>query len=607
MSAAEVPAHSAPAQSVTAPAARKPRVIMPLLVIAAYWIGWLAVNVFFPATFTQFMYLFFSPMIIAAVLVIWYLAFSRLAWLDRAWTVLSVAAGGGLAALLCHESMGMGLVMYGLPVALTAVTLWLAILRGAPTLTMRLGLLAASLATWGYFTLLRIDGVDGNLSASRSWRWDETAEQKRLAELGTAVPATPPKVISLTAVSAADWPEFRGPARDGAVRGTHFDPDWKTNPPRELWRRRIGPGWSSFVVVGNVGFTQEQRGDMEAVICFDLETGNQLWEHMDKARFWEVVAGAGPRATPTFHNGKLYSQGASGRLNCLDAATGKPIWSRDILADANPDADKKPKAEQPTPPPWGFASSPLVTHGVAITFAGGKDGKDVLAYDVQTGEPKWHGGKGTHGYSSPQLAVLDGIEQVLMVSDFGLESFDPEDGKVLWDHDWTIQGIFRVCQPHILPGGRIVLATPMNGGTRLLTVARDGAGWKVAEDWTVDDFKPYFNDVVSHDGFLYGFDGDNFTCRDLATGKRQWKKGKYGHGQVLLAADQGQLVVISEKGELILVEANSEKLIERGRIKTLSGKTWNHPVIAGNKLLVRNAEEMACYELAESVPSAATK
>jgi hypothetical protein len=141
--------------------------------------------------------------------------------------------------------------------------------------------------------------------------------------------------------------------------------------------------------------------------------------------------------------------------------------------------------------------------------------------------------------SSPQLATLDGVEQVLVVSDFGLESFDPATGKVLWDHDWTIQGIFRVCQPHVLPGGRIVLGTPMNGGTRLLSVARDGAAWKVAEEWTADDFKPYFNDVVSHDGFLYGFDGDLFTCRDLATGKRRWKKGRYGHGQVLLAADQG--------------------------------------------------------------------
>jgi outer membrane protein assembly factor BamB len=317
------------------------------------------------------------------------------------------------------------------------------------------------------------------------------------------------------------------------------------------------------------------------------------------------VSGAGPRATPTFSGGKLYTQGARGRLNCLDAATGEPVWSRDILADANPGADKLPKDQQPAPPVWGFSSSPLVTQGEVIVFAGGKDGRGVLAYDAATGEPKWHGGKGTHGYSSPQLATLEGIKQVLMVSDYGLESFDPQTGKLLWDHDWTVQEIFRVCQPHLLAGGRIVLGTPMDGGTRLLSVARSGDGWKVAEEWTADNFKPYFNDVVSHNGYLYGFDGDHFTCRDLATGNRKWKKGRYGHGQVLLAADQGLLIVISEKGELVLVEANSEKLVERGKLKALSGKSWNHPVIAGNKLLVRNAEEMACYDLAEEKPGGA--
>ncbi|HZL88517.1 MAG TPA: hypothetical protein VFB96_09115 [Pirellulaceae bacterium] len=325
MSAANIPLTSAAAKPAAAAAPKAPRLIVPLLVVTAYWVGWVVVTFGFPATFTQFLYLFWSPMIIAAVLLIWFLALSRLAWLDRLWTVVAVAAGGCLATLLCDRSMGFGLIMYALPVALTAVVVWLVVTRGAPTLTMRLGLLAVALLSWGYFTLLRIDGVDGNLSPARSWRWDQTAEQKRLAELASAAKAPQKEPLTLPAVSAADWPEFRGQSRDGAVRGTHFDPDWKAHPPRELWRRRIGPGWASFATVGNVAFTQEQRGEMEAVICFDLESGNQLWEHLDKARFWEVVAGAGPRATPTFHEGKLYTQGASGRLNCLDAATGKVI------------------------------------------------------------------------------------------------------------------------------------------------------------------------------------------------------------------------------------------------------------------------------------------
>ena len=606
MTAVDYQVAPVPAKPSAPPATRKPRVVMPLLVMAAYWVGWLVMTFFFPATFSQFLYLFWSPMIIAAVLLLWFVFFSALSWLDRLWTVLWLAGGGGLAVLLCDRSMAFGLIMYAMPVAMTAVVAWLALLRGAPTLTMRVGLVAVSLASWGYYTLIRVDGVDGNLSARRSWRWDETAEQKRLAELASAAPAT--QKATLPAPSAADWTDFRGPARDGVIRGTRLDPDWEAKPPRELWRRRIGPGWSSFVTIGNIAFTQEQRGENEAVISFDLNTGTPIWEHVDKARFWEVVAGAGPRATPTFSDGKLYTQGASGLLNCLDAATGSLLWSRDILVDANPrKAGKSSDEPKPAPPQWGFSGSPLVTNGVVIAFAGGKGGQSVLAYDAATGQPKWHAGKGTHSYSSPQLVSLDGAEQVLMASDFGVESFHPQTGKLLWEHDWTIQDVFRVCQPQVLSGGRILLGTPMSGGTRLLSVARDGGEWKIAEEWTAEDFKPYFNDFVIHEGYLYGFDGSIFTCIELKTGKRQWKKGRYGHGQVLLAADQGLMIVISESGELVLIEADSRKLVERGRLKALAGKTWNHPVIAGNKLLVRNAEEMACYELAEAAVSGAVE
>jgi hypothetical protein len=351
MSAADVPVAAAiPAQPSAAPAARRPRLVMPLLLIAAYWIGWLVVTLAFPPRLRSSCCSFADDRRGRAADLV-----SGLQPTGVARSAVDRAGAGGEAAwrCSCDGSMGFGLLMYALPVALTAVVVWLVIMRGAPTLTMRLGLLAAALASWGYFTLLRIDGVDGNLSAQRSWRWDDTAEQKRLAELGSSAPAPRNEPLSLAAVSAADWPEFRGPARDGVVRGTHFDPDWKAHPPRELWRRRIGPGWASFATVGNVAFTQEQRGQQEAVMCFDLETGAQVWDHLEEGRFSETVSGAGPRATPTFQGGRLYTQGASGRLNCLDAATGKRIWSRDILADANPHADKKPKDEPKlTPPQW---------------------------------------------------------------------------------------------------------------------------------------------------------------------------------------------------------------------------------------------------------------
>jgi outer membrane protein assembly factor BamB len=345
--------------------------------------------------------------------------------------------------------------------------------------------------------------------------------------------------------------------------------------------------------VGDVAFTQEQRGEDEVTVAFDIATGSELWTHTDKARFWEVVAGAGPRATPTLHAGKLYTQGASGVLDCLDAATGELVWTRDIKTDAG----------VKDLPPWGYSSSPLVTGGLVITFAGGADGKGIWAYDAATGEPKWHGGKGTHSYSSPQLATLAGVPQVLLVSDHGLESFDPATGTLLWENPWLVQGMFRVNQPLVLPADgtspdRVLISTGMSTGSKLVAVKRDGDEWQVSEAWFTKQYSPYFNDAVVHEGYLYGFDGPIFICLDLATGKRLWKKGRYGHGQVLLIADQGLLVIISEKGELILAQADPKDLRERGKFQAIKGKTWNHPVLTGNRLLVRNDEEMACFEVA---------
>ena len=366
--------------------------------------------------------------------------------------------------------MRMGMLMYALPVAITAAVVWLVVMRGGSNWFVRGGLATLAVLSWGYYALLRVDGIDGNLAAEQSWRWEPTAEEEYLLELtnvstspeaaaGDAAPAPssePPEGAPVEALvaTAADWPGFRGAKRDGILHGVKLDRDWNAHPPKEVWRRRVGPGWSSFAVVGDRAFTQEQRGDQEAVVCLDLKTGSEIWKHQDEARFEEVVAGAGPRATPTFDQGKIYSLGGSGRLNCLDAATGKRIWTQDMAADA--------KAK---PPMWGFSSSPLVAQGIVTVFAGGADGKSTLGYDAETGDLKWSGGKGKHSYSSPHLASWSGSEQVLLISDFGLEAFDPASGKILWEHDWFQQEMFRVVQPLIV-GDQVLIGTGMGVGTR---------------------------------------------------------------------------------------------------------------------------------------------
>ncbi len=354
----------------------------------------------------------------------------------------------------------------------------------------------------------------------------------------------------------AEWPGFRGPGRDGIARGAvTIETDWSVAPPVELWRRAVGPGWSSFAVQGGLVYTQEQRGEEEVVSSYDAATGELVWRHGDATRFWESNAGAGPRATPTLSGGRLYALGATGVLNALDAADGSVVWSRDLAADA--------EAEIPI---WGFSSSPLVVGDLVLVAAAGR----LVAYDLVTGEPRWVGSSGS-GYSSPHRLTLDGVEQVLMLVDGGVAAVAPSDGTLLWEHAWAGGAIV---QPNLTGDGEVLLGLAgMSGGVgiRRLAVSRSGGmtanaelagdtGWTVEERWTSKGLKPYFSDFVVHEGHAYGFDGRILACIDLADGERRWKGGRYGNGQLVLLPEQDLLLVLSEKGGLALVEASPDRV-----------------------------------------------
>ena len=382
---------------------------------------------------------------------------------------------------------------------------------------------------------------------------------------------------------AADWPGFRGPERDDVVRGVRIKTDWAASPPIELWRRPIGPGWSSFAVRGNLIYTQEQRGEDEIVGCYRVDSGEPVWRHRDKARFWESNGGAGPRATPTLSNGRVYAFGATGILNVLDAGTGARVWSRDVAADA-----------KQTLPMWGFSSSPLVIGDLVVVAASGK----LAAYDIGTGKPRWFGPDRPGSYSSPHRMTIDGVDQVLLLTAAGATSVAPSDGAVLWEHSWP-EGT-TIVQPAMTADGDVLINT-LTGtgglGIRRLAVAHGSDGWTVTERWTSTGLKPYFNDFVVHKGNAYGFDGNILSCIDLQDGKRKWKGGRYGDGQLVLLPDQDLLLVVSEEGELALVKATPDQFTELARFKALDGKTWNHPVMVRDFLLIRNGEEMAAFRL----------
>lgn len=365
---------------------RSPRWAIGLIIVLAMWLGikipeWMA-----PTTMFRFMAMVWMPILGTAATMIWWLFFSRLPWPTR-WAGFAAFVAGVLIGFgLGHPSMRpMGMLIFAMPITVTLLALWTACAASVRPKTLRNGTVLLILLGWSFFALRRMDGLTGSIEAATSWRWSPTAEDRYLASRAArpGAPTTAPSAASapITATSA-DWPEFRGPRRDGRLIGATIRTDWAAMPPKQLWKHGIGPGWSSFCVVGNRVYTQEQRGELEVVVCLDAATGAEVWAHTDKTRFSESMAGAGPRATPTFAEGRLYALGANGTLNCLDPAGGSVIWSRDIAADNGAPL-----------PMWGFSSSPLVHDGL-VTVITGAPGKSLAAYDASTGKPVWAKGSG---------------------------------------------------------------------------------------------------------------------------------------------------------------------------------------------------------------------
>jgi len=245
---------------------------------------------------------------------------------------------------------------------------------------------------------------------------------------------------------------------------------------------------------------------------------------------------------------------------------------------------------------WAFASSPLVTSGVVIVWTGGPQ-KGLLAYNAADGTPAWGLPAGKHTYTSAQLATLGGKDQILFMSDAGLTSIDPTTGKPLWDYPAAAPNSTRSVQPIAVGSNQVLISSETDIGVALLDVKADGTNWLVTKKWQSKAMKPSFNDFVVHAGHLYGFDGAVFCCVSLETGQRKWREGRYGHGQVVVLAEQGVLIVTAENGEVVALKASPEGQQELGTFKAVDGKVWAHPAVAHGKIVVRSDRETGCFEL----------
>lgn len=385
-------------------------------------------------------------------------------------------------------------------------------------------------------------------------------------------------------VPKRNWTDFRGPQRDGICRGETISLDWDIDPPREVWRQPVGGGYASFVVTDGRAFTIEQRRKQEVVTCYDVATGHEIWAYAYDASFEETLGGDGPRATPTWHDGRLYALGAQGHFHCFSAEAGEVIWKTDLLQGGD-----IPNLE------WGLSASPLVVDDMVIVTHSGKADPSVFAFDAKTGVPRWQT-PGSQGYSSPMLETVCGVRQILNLGGTELRGLDPASGKVFWQHPWNTYMWINASQPLLIEGDRIFLSSGYSHGAALVQVSREGDEWNTEELWASErSMRNKFSASVILDGHAYGLDEAILCCVELATGERKWKGGRYNYGSVLLVDDH--LLVLSEDGRLALVKAHPTANEELGGVQILEGRTWNNFVLVDGLLLARNDRWMVCYDL----------
>ncbi len=459
------------------------------------------------------------------------------------------------------------------------------------------------LGTAAFFAVFRIAGFDGDLWPRLDWRFASDPHYRLALE-----PAAPrkdtPEPVDPAAQGDDDphaeeprFPGFLGADRSGRIATPPGSVDWATRPPRLVWKRPVGAGWSGFAAGGGRIYTMEQRGDVELTACYRLDDATPEWSHARDGGFASIIAGSGPRSTPTLAGRLVISVGAGGDVLCAEAATGRVLWERNVLTDTGTQA-----------PYYGYSASAWVTEDRVI-LPGGSPDRDargathnLICYRLDTGQPLWTSQGDGGSYSSPVAWTMDGVEQLVVVNESSASGHAPDDGRRLWQVDWpgTNGGAANVSQPIRLDATTLFLSKGYGTGCAAFRIAWSGDTWSTEPLYAANTMKTKFTSAVQVTDTIYGLDEGILMAIDPATGRRLWKAGRYGHGQVLaLHPEVGPpvLLIQAERGEVVLVACDPQQHTELARLPALEGTTWNTPAVVGRWLLVRNAQEAHCYEL----------
>ncbi len=384
-----------------------------------------------------------------------------------------------------------------------------------------------------------------------------------------------------------DWPQWRGPRRDGVSTETGLLQRWPAGGPALAWRATgAGEGYSSFAVSAGKLYTLGARQNTEYVMAFDAASGKKLWEVANGRRF-SNDRGDGPRATPTIDGGRVYAFGSSGDMTVLDAATGKVVWTQNLL--------QKFGGSNIT---WGLSESPLVLEDRILVMPGGRNSA-IVALKKTDGSVIWQTQSDTPGYSSAVVHTVGSVRQAIVFTGSRALGLDVNDGRVLWSHTKAANNVANIATP-IVRGNHVFLSSDYGTGAALLSLAPAGKGITASEVYFTRDMRNHHASSILIGDHLYGFSSAILTAMRFDTGAVAWRDRSVGKGSMTFA--DGRLYLFSENGVVGLAEANPAKYVEHGRFTLRTGNlpTWTHPVVSGGRLFLRDQDTLYAYTVASA-------
>lgn len=376
--------------------------------------------------------------------------------------------------------------------------------------------------------------------------------------------------------SGQDWPQYRGPGRDGAAPDAGILATWPDEGPKVIWKRGVGTGFSQLAVSGEKVFTMMAEGDKEYAVAYRITDGSDHWRYAVGEQFPSEF-GDGPRSTPAVAGNNVIFLGSFGDLVSLSAKNGKQRWAKNLVKDFGS-----------TVPSHGYSTAPMIEGDLLVIEVGGGQGKAYAALDPATGATRWTTQDGSATYTSPIAVTIGGERQLVSLGANDIVALSP-DGELAWSHPWS----GGIAMPIFIAPDKLFVSTFRS--TMMARLTSGDGGIEVEEMWQNAEMNNHFNSSVVHDGYIYGFDQNILKCVAVEDGERMWAKRGFGEGSLILA--DGHLIILSERGQLLQAKASPEGFEEEGRFQALEGKSWTSPTLAGGRLYLRNLSEMTALDL----------